>query len=87
MKLAVILVNYNGEKYNTACIDSVLASAAMEELEVIVVDNASQDDSMRLLEERYAQDKRLVLLRLDDNYGFSYANNEIGRASCRERVF
>ncbi len=81
MKLAVILVNYNGEKYNTACIDSVLASAAMEELEVIVVDNASQDDSMRLLEERYAQDKRLVLLRLDDNYGFSYANNVgIGRA-------
>lgn len=83
MKLAVILVNYNGEKYNTACIDSVLASAAMEELEVIVVDNASQDDSMRLLEERYAQDKRLVLLRLDDNYGFSYANN-VGIDRARE---
>lgn len=83
MKLAVILVNYNGEKYNTACIDSVLASAAMEELEVIVVDNASQDDSMRQLEKRYAKDKRLALIRLDDNYGFSYANN-VGIDRARE---
>lgn len=83
MKLAVILVNYNGEKYNTACIDSVLASVAMEELEVIVVDNASQDDSMRQLEKRYAKDKRLALIRLDDNYGFSYANN-VGIDRARE---
>lgn len=75
MKLAVILVNYNGEKYNTACIDSILASVGMEELKIIVVDNASQDNSMRLLEERYAKDERLELLRLDDNYGFSRANN------------
>lgn len=55
MKLAVILVNYNGEKYNTACIDSILASVGMEELKIIVADNASQDNSVRLLEERYAK--------------------------------
>lgn len=83
MKLAVILVNYNGIKYNRACIDSVLASKGMEELRIIVVDNASQDDSMRLLEEQYAGDERLELIRLDDNYGFSCANNEgIGRAEA-----
>lgn len=76
MKLAVILVNYNGEKYNKACIESILANRGVDELRIIVVDNASQDDSMRLLEERYAGDDRLELLRLDDNYGFSRANNE-----------
>lgn len=84
MKLAVILVNYNGKKYNTACIDSVLASAGMEELAVIVVDNASQDDSVRLLEERYAGNERLECIRLDDNYGFSRANN-VGIDRARER--
>ena len=45
------------------------------EIKIIVVDNASQDDSMRLLEERYAGNEQLSFIRLDDNYGFSYANN------------
>ena len=76
MKLAVILVNYNGEKYNKACIESILANSGIEELKIIVADNASQDNSMRLLEMQYAGDDRLELLRLDDNYGFSRANNE-----------
>ncbi len=76
MKLAVILVNYNGEKYNKACIESILANSGIEELKIIVADNASQDNSMRLLEKQYAGDDRLELLRLDDNYGFSRANNE-----------
>lgn len=75
MKLAVILVNYNGEKYNVACIESILANSSAAELKIIVVDNASQDDSMRLLGEKYAGNEQLELIRLDDNYGFSYANN------------
>lgn len=84
MKLAVILVNYNGKLYNEACIDSLLAGSGMEEVKIIVVDNASQDDSVRLLEERYAGNERLELIRLDDNYGFSHANN-VGIDSAREQ--
>ncbi len=75
MKLAVILVNYNGKKYNTACIDSILASTGIAAPKIIVVDNASQDDSMCRLEEQYRGRKQLELIRLDNNYGFSYANN------------
>lgn len=83
MKLAVILVNYNGKGYNEACVDSILANNGVEEMKIIVVDNASQDDSMRQLEKRYAKDKRLALIWLDDNYGFSYANN-VGIDRARE---
>lgn len=75
MKLAVILVNYNGKKYNTACIDSILASTGIAAPKIIVVDNASQDDSMCRLEEQYRGREQLELIRLDNNYGFSYANN------------
>ncbi len=75
MKLAVILVNYNGKKYNAACIDSILASTGIEAPKIIVVDNASQDASMCRLEEQYRGREQLELIRLDDNYGFSYANN------------
>lgn len=74
-KTAVILVNYNGREYNTACIESLLASETEEDIGIYVIDNASVDDSMDLLEEQYGLEKRVHLIRLDDNYGFSYANN------------
>lgn len=75
MKLAVILVNYNGKKYNTACIESIRKSEGGFAVKIFVVDNASSDGSMALLRERYGQDGQVELIDLNDNYGFSYANN------------
>ena len=75
MKIGVILVNYNGKKYNTACIESILGAETEAEVTVYVVDNASSDGSMAVLEERYEGNTDLRCIYLDDNYGFSYANN------------
>lgn len=75
MKIAVILVNYNGRQYNTACIESLLAQQGGYEVKIIMVDNASKDDSMQILQERYGTDPKVEMILLDDNYGFSYANN------------
>lgn len=74
-KIAVILVNYNGRQYNTACIESLFAQQGGYEVKIIVVDNASRDDSMQILRERYGTDPKIETILLDDNYGFSYANN------------
>ncbi|MBD5522994.1 MAG: glycosyltransferase family 2 protein [Lachnospiraceae bacterium] len=75
MKIAIILVNYNGRQYNTACIESLLKQQNICEIKIIVVDNASQDDSMQIIQKRYEADDRIETIYLDDNYGFSYANN------------
>ncbi len=75
VKLAVILVNYNGKDYNEACIESVRANRIDGEMRIIVVDNASGDGSVQRLRERYAGEEWVELLELEDNYGFSYANN------------
>lgn len=82
MKLAVILINYNGKQYNEACIASLLRQRSVCETKIIMVDNASQDDSMRVIEERFGGDSRIETIRLDDNYGFSYANNVGIRRAC-----
>ncbi len=74
-KLAIILVNYNGKLYNEACIESILGGKDSWDKKIIVVDNASKDDSMQILREQYVTDSRIELLYLEDNYGFSYANN------------
>lgn len=76
MKIAVILVNYNGRQYNTACIESLLKQQGGHEMKIIVVDNASRDDSMQIIQEQYQADERLDTVLLGDNYGFSRANNE-----------
>lgn len=87
MKIAIVLVNYNGKDYNGACIDSILQSKDELEKHILVVDNASVDDSLVLLRQKYSLHEcggidsrrakvRIELIELDDNYGFAIANNK-----------
>ena len=75
-KISVVLVNYNGRVYNDKCIISVLNSTIGQQLEVVVVDNASTDGSLKELERRWGAEWQVHILPLSKNYGFSKANNE-----------
>ena len=75
-KISIILVNYNGRAYNDKCIASILNSTLKQRLEIVVVDNASTDGSLKELQTRWGMEKQVHLLPLDENYGFSRANNE-----------
>jgi hypothetical protein len=70
-RVGIIIVNYNGEKYTNDCIKSVLKSSYQNYL-VIVVDNASTDNSVKLLEEF---NNKIVIIKNNENLGFSGANN------------
>ena len=76
MKISVILVNYNGKKYNDACIKSVLDSTIGEQIQVVIVDNASTDDSLAALRDRWGGSEQIHIIALEKNFGFSRANNE-----------
>lgn len=77
MKLALVLVNYNGKKYNSACIDSLLQNKVQGELLILVVDNTSSDGSVELLRQRYGELSGTTreFIILDQNYSFAAANN------------
>ena len=68
--LGVIIVNYNGGDLLPRCIKQLLDQAPLPE-KIIVVDNASEDDSMALLPDHEA----LEVIQLDGNSGFAAANN------------
>lgn len=85
-KISVILVNYNGKQYNDACIDSILKSTVAPRIQVVVVDNASTDGSLEELEDRWGSDGRVHIIPLDENYGFSRANNEGIRWSIEQGI-
>ena len=75
LDVSIIIVNYGTENYIINAIDSVIAKTKRISYEVIIVDNASPNDTFRVLEERYARQENIRCLRLDENVGFGRANN------------
>lgn len=67
--ISVITINYNGLKDTCALIESIPFN---DEIEVIVVDNASVKDDASEIEKKYPNVK---VLRSDKNLGFAGGNN------------
>ena len=77
MLLSVILVNYKVPQLTIEAVRSVLASLRRVdgESEIIVLDNASGDDSMGLLRTAFAAEPRVKILESPTNGGFARGNN------------
>ena len=84
-KVSVVVLNYNGGPLAMNCIRSVLAST-LTPVEVIVVDNASGDDSLRFLEP-FLSDGRIRLVRNEANLGFALGNNRGAEMSTGNLLF
>ena len=68
-KLSIITINYNGFEDTCELIDSIPFN---NDLEVIVVDNASKKDETSAISEKYPQVK---VIRSPQNLGFAGGNN------------
>jgi len=73
--VSVLVLNYNGLEHLKECFDSLL-NLKYQNLELIFIDNQSQDDSVKFMKENY---KKVKIIELDKNYGFAQGNN-IGMA-------
>lgn len=82
MKVSIVIPNYNGEKFLKKCLDSITVQT-FRDFELIVVDNASADQSLSILE---AYPDPVRLFRLDKNEGFSKAVNVGIKAARGEYV-
>ena len=72
MKTAVVILNWNGKDYLEKFLPSVVEFSAGS-AEVIVADNASTDDSINFLQERYPQ---IRIIENPENGGFSKGYND-----------
>ena len=70
VRLSIITINYNGLKDTCELIDTLPLKD--KSIEVIVVDNASNQDEAAIIEERYPQVK---VIRSKENLGFAGGNN------------
>ena len=73
MKLSIVIVNYNVRYFLEQALHSVYTAIDTLDAEVFVVDNASDDDSVSLVQTKFP-DVHLIVNK--DNVGFSVANNQ-----------
>ncbi|MEO6963720.1 MAG: glycosyltransferase family 2 protein [Puia sp.] len=71
-KVSVVILNFNGRKYLEQFLPSVLASSYAN-MEVVVADNASSDDSLLFLSQHYPRIRQIILIR---NYGYAGGYNQ-----------
>lgn len=83
MYISVIIVSYNTVSLTRACLDSL--QSAYSEKEIIVVDNASTDNSVEEIKKQFPEVKLIVN---SQNRGFGTANNQaLKQCSGRYVIF
>ena len=71
-KVSVVIINYNGRKYLEKFLPSVLASTYAD-MELIIADNASTDDSLEFMQSVYPA---VRIIKLKRNHGYAGGYNE-----------
>lgn len=73
-KVSIIVPVYNVEKYLSDCLDSIL-SQNFKDMEVICVDDASDDNSARIIKEYEKKDEKIKAIFHKKNSGLSATRN------------
>ena len=74
--LSVVVVSWNTRDLLRDCLQSALASLGTLSAEIIVVDNASADDSAGMVRRVFGDDPRVRLVANSRNEGFARGNNQ-----------
>jgi GT2 family glycosyltransferase len=79
--LSIIIVNWNGGSLLSRCVETVVTSSPNVTYEIVVIDNASADDSLAQLRASYLGKRldasgQLRIVNNADNRGFGAANNQ-----------
>ncbi|OQY28817.1 MAG: hypothetical protein B6244_05880 [Candidatus Cloacimonetes bacterium 4572_55] len=71
--LSICVVNYNAGDVVVECLESIYKNVTIPDLEVILVDNASSDQSNLTIKKKFPQ---TILIQNSENAGFIRANNQ-----------
>jgi N-acetylglucosaminyl-diphospho-decaprenol L-rhamnosyltransferase len=90
--LSIIIVNWNGGQLLTRCIETIVTSSPKASYEIMIVDNASTDDSLAGLRTSEVtasmiQSEQIRIIVNSENRGFGAANNQAFAATDSPYVF
>lgn len=73
-KVSIIVPVYNVEKYISECLDSLI-NQTYENLEILIIDDCGNDNSMKICENFLEKDDRIKIIKHEKNCGVSCARN------------
>src|SRR5215204_1836116 len=90
--VSIIIVNWNGGGLLTRCIETIVSSAPKSTYEIVIVDNASTDDSLSELRASKVagsmiDSEQIRIILNSENRGFGAANNQAFAATNSPYVF
>lgn len=71
--VSIIIVNWNTQDILKKCLKSIYTQTQHINFEVILIDNASSDDSVQMVKEIFPE---VILIENQENRGFAAANNQ-----------
>lgn len=83
-KVTIVIPVYNMEKYIDKCMESILKQT-LSDIEIVLVDDGSQDQSLKLCEEYAKKDARVVVLH-KENGGLTSAWKAGSDIACGEYI-
>lgn len=78
----VSIVTFNSEQTIVPCIESVLSQSGLSDLQLVITDNASSDNTVPLIREEFGE--QVSINSLTENTGFCRAHNRALEAFFRE---
>lgn len=75
-RIGFVILHYNVIEETIKCVESIQSLERYEDIFIVLVDNASPNNSGVLLKNMYANDKQIDVILREHNDGFSRGNNE-----------
>lgn len=83
-KVSILILTFNNMLISKICLHSIYSNTAYPNFEVIVVDNASSDETPAWLKTYSKTHPNLKVILNSDNLGFSGGNNQAAREAAGE---
>lgn len=84
-KVAFVILHYLTKTDTIECIESIQQNVKYDNYEIIVVDNASNNGSIEVLENKYKNNNKIHLIKNENNLGFAKGNN-IGYSYAKNKL-
>lgn len=81
--IGFVILNYQAYEEAAACVASILKTQTYPDIQIVIVDNGSGNDSVEQLKARFCGEGRVHIITAEKNVGFAQGNN-LGIAYARE---
>lgn len=83
-RIGIVILNYKKYEETLECVDSILQQT-YKNYQIVIVENGSQNESLDILQNRYAKAENITVLCSEQNVGFARGNN-IGIKYAKEKL-